>query len=436
MKSRRYSILLLKILMIVLATAAFTAIWYVFYRLVIPFPFLYKGNWLIVALYLFIYYVVSKQLGAFAVGGISTGDLIYSQILSLAIVNLFTYFEISLIGRDWLDARGMLLLTAVEIVIVIIWAIASTRYYFKIHPPQRIAFLYHKEIDESLIGKVAGHSKRFVIKEYININIPMDELLEKIAAFDGVMLSDVKSDTQDRVLKACYQTGKRVYISPTISDVLVNGAGRIYIFDAPLLFCNNNGMTAGQLVIKRLTDVLLSMVGLAIASPVMAVIALMIRSEDKGPVIYRQTRLTRGGEAFELYKFRTMCVDAEADGVARLSQQGDDRITKTGAKIRKYRLDELPQLLNILKGDLSLIGPRPERPELAEEYKKELPEFDFRLKVKGGLTGYAQVTGRYSTTPQDKLLLDLIYIENYSFWLDIKIFLMTIKIVFTPGSAE
>ena len=183
-------------------------------------------------------------------------------------------------------------------------------------------------------------------------------------------------------------------------------------------------------------DIVLSLLGIFIASPLMIITAIAIKLYDGENVIHKQVRLTQGGKEFEVYKFRSMIKDAEKDGIARLSAEGDVRVTPIGKVIRKTRLDELPQLFNILKGEMSLVGPRPERPQIAEEYRAYMPEFDYRLKVKGGLTGYAQIFGKYNTTPYDKLKLDLMYIENYSVWLDLKLIIMTIKIVFMKESTE
>ena len=137
-----------------------------------------------------------------------------------------------------------------------------------------------------------------------------------------------------------------------------------------------------------------------------------------------------------IYKFRSMVVNAEGDGKARLAAENDKRITPVGQFIRKTRLDELPQLINVLKGEMSIVGPRPERPEIIAEYEKKIPEFSCRLKVKGGLTGYAQIYGKYNTTPYDKLKMDMMYIQNYSFLLDIKLILMTAKVIFMKESTE
>ena len=176
---------------------------------------------------------------------------------------------------------------------------------------------------------------------------------------------------------------------------------------------------------------------LIVLSPFMLVTAIAIKATDKGPVFYKQVRLTKNGKKFEILKFRSMRVDAEKDGVARLSTgENDDRITSVGRIIRKFRIDELPQLINILKGDLSICGPRPERPEIAEEYCKEIPEFALRLQVKAGLTGCAQVYGKYNSTPYDKLEMDLMYIAHPSIFEDFKIMLATIKILFVAESTE
>ena len=174
-----------------------------------------------------------------------------------------------------------------------------------------------------------------------------------------------------------------------------------------------------------------------ISSPVMIVTAIAIKAEDGGPVLYKQVRLTKNARPFEIVKFRSMQPDAEKDGVARLSTgEKDDRITFVGRVIRKYRIDELPQLFNILEGSLSIVGPRPERPEIAAQYCEHLPEFELRLQAKAGLTGYAQVYGKYNTTPYDKLQMDLMYIAHPSLIEDMKIVLATVKILFKPESTE
>ena len=254
--------------------------------------------------------------------------------------------------------------------------------------------------------------------------------------FPAIVICDVKGSLRNQILKYCYGKSIRVYITPKLSDIIIGGSEEIHLFDTPLFLCRNSGLSLDQQVAKRALDLICGVLAFIVASPFMLITAAAIKLYDGGPVLFKQKRLTIGGKEFNVYKFRSMVVNAEKDGVARLATQHDDRITPVGRIIRKIRFDELPQILNILKGDMSIVGPRPERPEIAEEYKKDMPEFDYRLKVKAGLTGYAQILGKYNTLPYDKLKLDLIYIENYSLLLDLKLILMTIKILFIPESTE
>ena len=216
---------------------------------------------------------------------------------------------------------------------------------------------------------------------------------------------------------------------------MLRNAEDIHLFDTTLLLSRNLRLTAEQMFFKRVIDIVFSLLGLVVASPFMLVIALAIKLYDGGPVFYRQPRFTRDKRVFMILKFRSMKMDSEEKG-AQLAQKDDDRITPVGKIIRRIHFDELPQIFNILKGDMSLVGPRPERPEIAAVYSERIPEFDYRLKVKAGLTGYAQVYGKYNTTPYDKLKLDLTYIETYSLQLDIKLLMLTFKILFQKENTE
>jgi exopolysaccharide biosynthesis polyprenyl glycosylphosphotransferase len=223
---------------------------------------------------------------------------------------------------------------------------------------------------------------------------------------------------------------------PKIPDIMAQGADLLHLFDTPILLIREYSMTVEQRFFKRMIDIVCAVILVVVSSPFMLITAIAIKLYDGGPVLYKQVRCTRDMKEFKILKFRSMRTDAEKDGVARLAQKNDSRITPIGKFIRKVRIDELPQLFNILKGEMSFIGPRPERPEIIKQYQEEMPEFTFRTKVKAGLAGYAQVYGKYNTTPYDKLKLDLFYIENYSIWLDLKLMLLTLKILFTPDSTE
>ena len=264
----------------------------------------------------------------------------------------------------------------------------------------------------------------------------MEHVWKHIQGFDAVIVGDIPSHERNQIMKYCFEKSIRVYMLPKISDIILRGSDDIHLFDSPLLLARNNGFSFEQKLLKRITDIVVSLALLIVTSPIMAVTAILIKLYDGGSPIHKQTRLTMGGKEFDVYKFRSMVVDAEKDGIARLAAEGDVRVTPIGKVIRRTRIDELPQLFNILKGEMSLVGPRPERPQIAAEYREYMPEFDYRLKVKGGLTGFAQIYGKYNTTPYDKLKLDLMYIENYSFRLDLKLILMTLKIVFMKESTE
>ena len=286
---------------------------------------------------------------------------------------------------------------------------------------------------KNLVNKMSLRIDKYIISASIKEENGFELIKDKLLEYDGVIICDISSTLRNDILKFCFENSIRTYISPKISDIMLRGAEEIKLFDTPLLLNRNYGLTFEQRMFKRIFDIVLSIIGFVVALPLMLIIALAIKLYDGGPVFYKQKRLTINSKEFLVYKFRSMIIDAEKDGVARLACDDDDRITPVGAFIRKVRLDELPQLINIIKGDMSIVGPRPERPELTEQYKKDMPEFEFRLKVKAGLTGYAQVVGEYDTTPYDKLKMDLMYIQNYSLLLDLRIILMTLKIVIFPS---
>ncbi len=250
-------------------------------------------------------------------------------------------------------------------------------------------------------------------------------------------MSGIHSRDRNIILKYCIAKGINVYVIPRIGDVIMSGARQMHLFHLPMLRVGRYNPSPFYLLIKRVLDLVISGAALLLLSPVLLAAAAAIWLDDKGPVFYRQRRLTKDGAEFDVLKFRSMRVDAEKDGIARLSTgSADGRITRVGRVIRRIRVDELPQLLCVLKGSMTLVGPRPERPEIAAEYEREIPEFKLRLQAKAGLTGYAQVYGKYNTTPYDKLQMDLMYIAHPSVIEDLRIMFATVKILFVPKSTE
>ena len=286
-----------------------------------------------------------------------------------------------------------------------------------------------------VIHKMNSRKDKYNISGKVHIRVGEEKIHELMENYDGVIIWDLPSQIRNRYLKYCFSHSIRCYMSPKISDIIILGSERIHLFDTPLLMSRNMGLSMEQRAAKRLVDIVISGVGIIVTSPLMLLIAILVKAYDGGPVFYLQDRLTYKGKEFRIRKFRSMCVDSEKNG-ARLASKNDSRITPVGHVLRNLHLDELPQLFNVFMGDMSLVGPRPERDVIMQEYEKEIPEFHYRLKVKAGLTGYAQVYGKYNTTPYDKLKLDLFYIENYSFLLDIKLIFMTVKIFFQKEVSE
>ncbi|MCD8095947.1 MAG: sugar transferase [Ruminococcus sp.] len=422
-------------LIIVLFGYGFSVIWYSSYNSEMNDPFWYYGNILMVVIYVFVYVLSANSFSAFRLGYLKAGSLIGSQTLGILLTNAITFLEISLIGRGRLSIMPLLGLTAAEIVIAIVWCLLFTKLFECIYPPRKMIIVYGNRSAQYLVKKMSSRVDKYIINESISCDEDIELIKERILEHEAVIISDIPSKLKNQLMKFTFENNVRTYLNPKLSDILVRGADECNLFDTPLLLCRNDGLSFEQHVIKRGMDVLFSVVLSVIASPFMLITALAIKLYDRGPVLYSQERLTENGRIFKVHKFRSMIVDAEKNG-AQLAGKNDDRITPVGKIIRKIRFDELPQLFNVLKGDMSFVGPRPERPQLAAEYEKDMPEFRYRLKVKAGLTGYAQVMGKYNTTPYDKLKLDLMYIERQSLRLDFKLILMTIKIVFVPDATE
>lgn len=299
-----------------------------------------------------------------------------------------------------------------------------------------MVMIFGRDKAVTLKFKMETRPDKYRIVKLISIDEGFEKICEQIVKYDAVVINDIPADLRNDILKFCYKNEIRTYLTPKISDIVVRGALNINLFDTPLLLVRGKGLSATQRIIKRVMDLVISLLLVIIASPVMLLVALAIKLEDGGPVFYKQARMSFDNKVFDILKFRSMIVNAEKDGRSIPATGRDPRITKVGRFTRATRIDELPQLLNILKGDMSIVGPRPERVEHMQEYGDKIPEFVFRTKVKGGLTGYAQIYGKYNTSPYDKLRLDMMYIENYSLLLDIKLILMTLRIMLTKESVE
>lgn len=423
-------------IIVVLEVGLYWIVWNDYYNTIIEFPFWRRGNWLIVSLYAVLLLFFLKTYGGFKIGLLKKGNVIYSQILSICFVNAITYFQISLIDKKFHALTAIVLLTAVDIVVIFLWAFTFQYVYGRMFPQKRLLLVYGDIPAFHLLDKINSREDKYQICGAIHIREGVDRVMEAALDFDAIIIGDIPSHERNKLLKLCFSVSIRTYSVPKISDILLKSSDELNIFDSPLLLSRNEGLQIEQRVIKRALDIVLSAIGLILTSPFFLFITILIKCSDKGPVFYRQKRLTMHGKIFEIYKFRTMIQNAEEESGICLACEHDSRILPVGKMLRATRLDELPQLYNILKGDMSLVGPRPERPELAEQIEKEIPEFADRLKVKAGLTGYAQVYGKYNTTSYDKIKLDLTYIRKYSVWMDIRLMLMTPKIMLLKESTE
>lgn len=414
----------------------FDTVWNNFYNKAMRDPFWHNGNILMVAIYAVLYISMAKTFNGFRLGYDKFTGLFGSQVLGVLGANFIEFILVSLIGRGRLNIAPILVMMVIQVAIAFAWSYVFTWIYQAVYPPRRMIIVYGNKNAKYLVSKMSVRNDKYRICASISCEESLEDIEREILKHEAVIISDIPNDLRNKLLKFTFENSIRTYINPKLSDIIVRGAEDFHLFDTPLLLVRNDGLRWEQRVVKRTLDILLSAAALVIASPFMLVTAIAIKAYDGGPVLYSQKRLTTGGRVFKVYKFRSMIVDAEKKSGATLAKKNDSRITPIGKFIRKVRIDELPQLINILKGDMSFVGPRPERPEIAQKYEKTMPEFKYRLKVKAGLTGYAQVMGKYNTTPYDKLKLDLMYIEHQSLMLDLRIFFMTVKTCFIPEATE
>lgn len=410
--------------------------WIGYYNRIIEFPFFRRGNWMMIFLYGVILVLFMRIYGGFKVGYLKKWNLIYSQILAVIFTNTFTYLQIAVLDKHFLNPFQLIRMTGVDFFVIVSWTLMYQWIYRKMFPPRKMLLISGKRSDYHLVEKINSREDKYEICKIINIEQGINLLQQEISKYDGVIIGDISSHERNIILKYCFANSIRSYNVPKISDILLKSSVELNLFDSPLLLSRNEGLTIEQLFIKRLVDIVGALIGIIATAPLLIIIGFCIRLTDKGPILFKQARLTRDNKIFDIYKFRTMIQGAEKDGVARLAEERDSRILPIGHFLRRTRLDELPQLFNILVGDMSFVGPRPERPELMGVILKDIPEFSYRTRVKAGLTGYAQIYGKYNTTSYDKLKLDLTYICNYSLFLDLKLIFMTPKVMFMKEATE
>jgi len=433
-KFRKSVMLLIKVLLVSAVTLCFIETWSNNY---IDTLFSKNGNYVVIFSYVLIFSVFSTLYGAFNIGIYRIHEIIYSFSLATVFTNFMMYLELSLIARKLVEIKPLILGVIFQIMIIAVISTCANIIYFKLYAARKIIAVYgNREKANALIKKMSKIKERFSIEKKIDANkVSFEEILKIIEDYEAVVICDLDKNLQKKLVSHCYSNEKRTYLLPDITDIIISSSYEIQISDTPVLMSRNRGLTIEQELLKRIMDIIISAIGIIVSGPFMLICAIAIKLDDGGPIFFRQNRVTKGGKIFNILKFRSMIVDADKDG-AKKAVNDDDRITRVGKIIRACRMDELPQLFNILLGDMSVVGPRPERIENVYEYSSKFPEFELRHRVKAGLTGFAQLYGKYNTSPEDKLNMDLFYIETYSILQDIKLLILTVKVLFMKESTE
>ena len=371
--------------------------------------------------------------GGYDVGKLKSKPIVISLSLATLINDVVTHFQLCIMNVNennndhfvYEAPHFLLLVMCVQIALIVLFVYFGNYVYFTINPPEKCCVITSSvESLNNIMPKIKRFKKQYDVTDMIHYT--SKNVFDIINECDTIFLYDVPTNERVVYSEYCYAKNKNIYYNFEMTDIVAMGSRSIVLDDKPLVSSVVNGLTTEQRFVKRAMDLILSLLGFIVLSPIMVICAILIKAEDGGKVFFKQTRATKDGKLFKVYKFRTM---KEENSVNKSVTADDDRITKVGKYLRKFRIDEIPQLINIIKGDMSIVGPRPEMVENVTKYTEELPEFAYRLRVKGGLTGYAQIAGKYNTSPKDKLVLDLMYIENYSIWLDFKLILQTITVL-------
>lgn len=442
-KYRHLYRLVFSLILVALETLIFFHIWTLFYNPNLRVPYYFRGNYFVSFIYAILVLIFSNVYGGLKIGYYRTLTIILSLSVTAAVANVVAYITIIIPAATWYlsPVPAVVYMTLLDIAVIVVWSLFSNHLFGRLFPPQKLLLVYGSGTDD-IAAKFGSRKDRYDIAgriqaERVKGEADLDAVFKACrGGYDGVIIGDISAEARNDILKYCYSHFIRTYTLPKLTDVILKSSETLHIFDSPMFLNRNHGLSIEQLLFKRISDILISAVGIVLTSPILLVTALCIKLEDGGPVLFTQERCTAGGRVFHIYKFRSMIVNADQCGTPMVATKGDPRITRVGRLIRPFRIDELPQLFNILKGDMSVVGPRPERIENVRSYTREIPEFPYRMLVKGGLTGYAQVYGKYNTSAYDKLKLDLMYIQNYSLFLDLEIILKTLQIILTKESTE
>ncbi len=439
---RRYEKILRAVMLLgnaALLCAAFAQVWRRVYAPLFERPFYWRGRLLLLAVYggalVFFWYMLDGQKP----GETRLMELDVSQIMGAGLASCVIYVVMALMFHGVFDPVPLLLMTLGQFLMIILWNAVGYLVYRLLVPPYRMLMVYDRDTDPDVALRLCRASDRYNVCGTVHVSVGREAIKKQLSDYDAVFIALWDDVWRGWLIRQCLKRGIPMLLRPTVTDIVVSGMRERHPIDTVLLMSSDHRLSLEERFFKRTLDIVVSSLGILLSSPLMLAAALAIKLNDGGPVFFRQERLTRDGDTFTMLKFRSMVMDAEKDG-QRWASKNDERLTRVGKVLRTLRVDELPQLFNVLSGEMSLVGPRPETPELTRYFTRELPEFTHRLKVKAGITGYAQVYGNYWTAPADKLLMDVMYIEHYSFILDVCLILLTLRAVMilekTSGTEE
>ena len=384
-------------------------------------------------------YMFSNIYGRFDVGKRKSKPIVHSLLLAVVFTDIVSMLALSVMNTNeknnahfQLEQPTLLIpIILVQLLIILVFSYGGNGLYFKIYEPEKCVVITSskRSLNEVIRGILKYKLQYKVVKA---VDYRDKHLKQYISENETVFIYDVPVVERTEIVEYCYQNMKNVYFNPDMHDVVEKSSKHIILDDVSMFANFSKGLTLEQRVVKRVMDVVIALIAIVLTSPILLVAVIAIKVDDGGKIIFKQNRATRNGKIFSVYKLRTMKEDVENYSVI----ENDDRVTRVGKFLRKYRIDEIPQFFNVLKGDMSIVGPRPEMLANIFNYTSVLPEFEYRLRVKAGITGYAQIAGKYNTSPKDKLILDLMYIEEYSFWTDIKLLFQTFLVLLKKDSTE
>ena len=417
------------LILVAFLTGLYGVIWINWYNKIIWAPFFRRGNWMMIFIYGLLLIFFMQLYGGFKIALLKRGNLIYSQILAVVFTNIITYFQISVQDKKFTAPLPLAVNLVGAVIIILAWTMTFLWLYRGMFPPRELLLISGDHSDYHLIEKMNAREDKYIISQIISYHEGPERVKAEIAKYDSVIVGDIPAHERNYIIKYCFGQNIRTYSVPKISDILLRSSVELNLFDSPLLLSRNNqGLQIEQAIMKRIIDIIGSLVGIVITIPIFLIVGICIKMTDGGPVIYQQTRLTKNGKKFQIYKFRTMVQNAEADGKARLASEGDPRILPIGRVLRATRLDELPQIYNIVAGQMSIIGPRP---ALYNQYDLIAARDAVHANdIRPGLTGLAQINGRDELPIDVKARYDGEYAADITFLNDAKIFLHSITYVF------